>query len=700
MRSRRLLGGLLALALGAGLALGPWASSGETGGSTTTGSSGSGGSAGTKKEPTFALLFDPQPWPKAFAWLAEVTGLPFVSGQTSPKGTFAYVPPRADKARRYTVPEVLDIMNDALLPSGYLLVRTRDRLALVQSDGRLDATLCPLVGVGELKSRGRTELVRVIVPLTGLDAKEAAAVLKGQLGPFGEVTPAAGQLIVRDTAGSVRQALKIVHALEQGRQDTSVTHTHKCQHVKADEARLLLEQLFGGPPKAGAKGRGFSLTSAPRTNTLHVRGPVELVRQVVEALEKIDAPAAKLPPAAEAPFLERYTVPAGQAEALAKILQETFGGSPGLKIVAVDASTLAVLAGPEDQIRIAKLVHSPQPPTERRIVFIPLKTQDARKAVAFLQLSELPSRASAPYLEADTSRNGVLVRGTARQVEDIKRALADLEGTAEATGGKGTLRVVTLEKGSAAALAEAVGKFLSRMRANPVRVTIPGQKPAPPPKPVAPPAKGAGNLPGRADVPINITAAGNKLIFASDDPEALALAQDLVRLLTRAHGEGELEVVRLRTARAVEVARTLDEVFNGPVAAGPPPGKGKGLGSAPGGRRFERIRVGADTATNSLLVRASPLDMLTVRRLVEKALDIESEGEVVTKSYILSLKRARAAEVAKVVQELYRNEAPSRRPAATVDERTNSVVLRCSEPMFQDIRRLALMLDELAPAKK
>src|SRR5262249_24312432 len=160
--------------------------SGEAGGTTTTGSSGSGsgktttGSSGTKKEPTFALLFDPQPWPKALVWLAEGTGLPFVSRQALPKGTFPYVPPPSDKARRYSVADILDIMNDALVPSGHLLIRTRERLTLVPTDGRIDPTLCPLVGLGELKPRGRTELVRVILPLTGLDAKEAAVVLKSQ----------------------------------------------------------------------------------------------------------------------------------------------------------------------------------------------------------------------------------------------------------------------------------------------------------------------------------------------------------------------------------------------------------------------------------------------------------------------------------------------------------------------------------------
>src|SRR5262249_5448928 len=159
----------------------------------------------------------------------------------------------------------------------YLLVRTRHRLALVQTGSRIDPALCPLVGLDELKSRGRTELVRVVFPLTGLDAKDLPAVLQAQLGPFGEMTSAAGHLIARGPAGSLREFVKVVHALEQGAREATVTLDHKCRYVKAGEARKVLEQLLGGSPKDGAKGNRLALVSDDRTNTLHVRGLAEQV---------------------------------------------------------------------------------------------------------------------------------------------------------------------------------------------------------------------------------------------------------------------------------------------------------------------------------------------------------------------------------------------------------------------------------------
>src|SRR5258707_15594639 len=41
------------------------------------------------------------------------------------------------------------------------------------------------------------------------------------------------------------------------------------------------------------------------------------------------------------------------------------------------------------------------------------------------------------------------------------------------------------------------------------------------------------NQPANTSAPIKITAVGNKLLIASDDPKALAVAHELVRLLTQ-----------------------------------------------------------------------------------------------------------------------------------------------------------------------
>jgi type II secretory pathway component GspD/PulD (secretin) len=191
------------------------------------------------------------------------------------------------------------------------------------------------------------------------------------------------------------------------------------------------------------------------------------------------------------------------------------------------------------------------------------------------------------------------------------------------------------------------------------------QEPKPMPKPDQP-------TPPRTDTsnaPVTITVVGNKLFVSSDDPEVLMLVNELYRLLTQSPGEGDFKVIKLKNANAQVAAQILDEVFNGPRqtqqgggnrqgggggnrqggGGGNPFGGGGGgnpFGGGGGGNnpaanffgplanqnaqlpatpRQDRIRIVADPNTNMLMVRASPLDMITIRNLLDKAIDT---GEV------------------------------------------------------------------------
>lgn len=70
----------------------------------------------------------------------------------------------------------------------------------------------------------------------------------------------------------------------------------------------------------------------------------------------------------------------------------------------------------------------------------------------------------------------------------------------------------------------------------------------------------------------------------------------------------EVTVLRLRHVSADEAAKVVGEVFNGP------------------GRGGDRVKVVADATTNSLLVQGSPIDVETIRRLLDKAIDIPASA--------------------------------------------------------------------------
>ena len=73
-----------------------------------------------------------------------------------------------------------------------------------------------------------------------------------------------------------------------------------------------------------------------------------------------------------------------------------------------------------------------------------------------------------------------------------------------------------------------------------------------------------------------------------------------------------------------------------------------------GGKRLERIKIAADAATNTLVVWASPLDLLTIKQLLGKALDKLPESDAVKKPWVIGpLKYGIATEVGQIVMNVY-----------------------------------------------
>jgi type II secretory pathway component GspD/PulD (secretin) len=164
-----------------------------------------------------AFEFREAPWGQVFAWLSDRTGLPVVA-PSRPVGTFTFVPPRPDKT--YGVPEVVDVLNEALVAQKYLLLPREHSFLLVAADEKVDPDLVPRVRPEDLEQRGRTELVSLVVPLKRTPVEEIAPEVKKMLGPFGEVVvlKKGNLLTLQDTAGNLRRVYQVLQELEKGTQ--------------------------------------------------------------------------------------------------------------------------------------------------------------------------------------------------------------------------------------------------------------------------------------------------------------------------------------------------------------------------------------------------------------------------------------------------------------------------------------------------
>lgn len=770
---------------------------------------------------TVAFEMRQVPWPKVFEWLSDQTGLPVITNNLVVTDTFNFISPRVGKEpRKYTVPEVIDLINEGLLRQKFTLIRRANSFLLVPADEKIDPVLLPRIEVKDLEQRGNTEIVIVELGLEKLVAEDFAPEVKKSLGPFGEVSylSKANRLILQDSAGNLRRVLKSIKEIEESEKSLAETFSHKCVYIRASAAAATLKELLGdakqlvemtkptspgpeqrfGPPQPPrpttfTKIRMHYISADERTNTVHVTGPPDKIAQAKAVIKSLDvAQNGQRPIAVGPPILQTYAVPAGNAEAVVKTLQGIFKEASNLRISALGNTQIMVYAGPEDQMEIARHIQGVRPPAGATEL-LPLNLLEAARAVEILKGMFGDVKSGAPFIEAQAGQNAIVVRGSVEQVTEVKSVLRAIDGDPAAQAG--TMRVIILDKGSAATMAGALQYLLPQMRGNPVKVILPGNleaKPEEPKKPLEKPAvkpeppqeeakinappvsfvaavgqpqltdpsadkKSPAPPAGKPGAPIFITAFGNKLIVTSEDPQALALVQEMVRLLTQTQaGEGDFEVIRLKNANAVDVAKVLDEAFNGPRSStgpgrpaatpgGPPGSPGFSpfggmssmiqgmLGGAMGGSaRVERIRVVADTTTNALLVKATPLDMLTIRNLLARALDTgETDSRAVIKTWMIGpLKHANVTDVAAVIRDVFResiNNNPvggsggggfpffgggGMRPATQnvdaqgnprgvmlsvgTDERTNTLVLACPQLLYEDIKKLVDQMEKAA----
>jgi len=114
----------------------------------------------------------------------------------------------------------------------------------------------------------------------------------------------------------------------------------------------------------------------------------------------------------------------------------------------------------------------------------------------------------------------------------------------------------------------------------------------------------------------------NSLVIIATEPAYLRVLEFIKRLDVPANvGEGEIHVVPLQHADAVDLAKTLTEIVTGAATAGGgarPAGGAAAAGNAPLEVFESKVKVSADKATNSIVVTASLRDFANLRTVIDK----------------------------------------------------------------------------------
>jgi RNA polymerase sigma factor (sigma-70 family) len=288
-------------------------------------------------EKKYAFTMDGKPWGQVFEWLTDVTGKPVISIY-KPSGTLSL---RTKAGSKYSINEIIDLINEGLQANEntkkYILISRERSFTLVPAGEKIDGST-ERTRLEDLDKRSNNEIVSVVMDLKTLVAEDLAPSVKKMMGPFGDVVavPEANQLIMLDTVKNLKRVRDTIRKLEDSEKDKPVSYKHECKYIKARDAERIVKEVIGD-----AKTGKYYVSSDERTNTVLVTGPRIKVTQARTILREIDVPTKVTK---DQPELKTFKVPVGNAENLAKALQDLFRDSANLRISALGKDRLAIYA--------------------------------------------------------------------------------------------------------------------------------------------------------------------------------------------------------------------------------------------------------------------------------------------------------------------------------------------------------------------
>ncbi len=237
------------------------------------------------------------PWDWSLKKLAEEAGLALHMTETPP-GTFTHV-----DDNRFTLSEVMDILNDHLIPTGFVAIRQGRNLVVVNAKSGIPDGLVRHVPAIELETLGRNELASVAIPVEAGLPVAVAQEVESLLSPLGRVVPLSNsqRIMVLDTGANLRRVHRLLSPHDEP-EHARFTCVHKLRNTPAEEVAkaindFLTNQRSGGStPGSGVPGNGpnpatgisQAIIAEKTTNSLLIRGNAREVAEIRALVEQLD----------------------------------------------------------------------------------------------------------------------------------------------------------------------------------------------------------------------------------------------------------------------------------------------------------------------------------------------------------------------------------------------------------------------------
>ncbi|RMG58583.1 MAG: type II secretion system protein GspD [Deltaproteobacteria bacterium] len=264
-------------------------------------------------------------------FISEVTGKNFIFDEKV-RGRVTIISPR-----KISVDEAYRVFLSVLQVKGYTTVEQDGIVKIIPSrEIKQEPT-----SISTEKVTGETdEYVTQLVPLTYINVRDASTLLSPLISKEGLISfyEPSNTLIVIDRKSNISRILQILSELDINRA-AQVIRLYQLSNASADDLAQVLTNLFNasltriGPTPRTVRGKGKTTTptgtvfkgikfiSEPRTNSIIVVSPQELIPQIEEMIEKLDIPTPENVGKINVYYLEN-----ADAEELANVLNTLISG--------------------------------------------------------------------------------------------------------------------------------------------------------------------------------------------------------------------------------------------------------------------------------------------------------------------------------------------------------------------------------------
>ena len=541
---------------------------------------------------------------------------------------------------------------------------------------------------------------------------------RGEKGGAGQVRISADRsgnsVVVRAAAADHERIGQLIQDMDTAPESTIKTYPVKNAQVQTVVAAL--KEVFASRARAGPSGatrgpsRGEVVVSGDEAGRLIVvSAPEEKHALVKKVLDEIDSAQSQ-----EQVVVKVYRLKHAEADDVAEALQATLQQSAsgtgrssqwspwsrytprqaptGQVRVSPDSSSnsLIVRASAEDHQRIEDLLKELDvaPAEQYAIRLIPLQNADPEEVESVLERVfesgggrrgwgwNRSSARESVVIEANSDARMVAVRADDETFEKIKALVEQLDEASAGTDLAPTL--IPLKFAQAATLAEAVSDAFQAGRGT-----------------------GRGTSP-QDRVSVVAEPGSNSLIVTANAENLQKVRSLLEKLDTEESGGMKSEMLLLENAKAEDLAPVLQQMAR-TVPGGT--GRSRWPGSGTGGTRQPEVTVSAEKSSNALVISGPAAD---IERVLTMARDLDKATSATAASVrVIQLKNGEAAEVASMIQDLYRQQymlaLRQRRSieplAVSADPRANALVLAAGDDMFKRVSDWVNQIEEMQPAR-